>query len=94
MLQLQKGKYFGVQNQVVHLPNLVITDTEYTHDKVDWHCHQNPYFTFIIEGNIAEINKKERFECDPGTLLFHHRQDEHYNIKHPGYTRGFHIVLS
>ena len=91
MLKLQKGKYFGIQNQATYLSNLVITDTEYTHDKVDWHYHQNPYFTFILDGNIAEISKKNSHECNPGTLLFHHSQDAHYNVKHPGYAHGFHI---
>jgi AraC family transcriptional regulator len=91
MLQLQKGKYFGAQNHTVNLNGLIITDTEYTHDRVDWHTHQNPYFTFIIEGNMLEANKKESYQCGPGTLLFHNWQDAHYNIKPPGYTRGFHI---
>jgi AraC family transcriptional regulator len=93
MLQLQKGKYFGVQNKVIHLDNLVITDTEYTHDRVDWHTHQNPYFTFLLAGNMQETNKKETYECSAGTLLFHNWQDAHCNVKHPGYTRGFHIEL-
>lgn len=93
MLQLQKGKYFGVQNKAIQLDNLVITDTEYTHDRVEWHTHQNPYFTFLLTGNMLETNKKESYECSAGTLLFHNWQDAHCNIKHPGYTRGFHIEL-
>ncbi|WP_184542457.1 helix-turn-helix transcriptional regulator [Mucilaginibacter sp. FT3.2] len=93
MLQLQKGKYFGIQNKAIHLDNIVITDTEYTHDRVDWHTHQNPYFTFLLTGNMRETNKKESYECNAGTLLFHNWQDAHCNIKHPGHTRGFHIEL-
>lgn len=91
MLQLQKGKYFGMQNHAINLDGLIITDTEYTHDYVDWHTHQNPYFTFIIEGQMVEANKVESYQCGPGTLLFHNWQDAHYNTKPPGYTRGFHI---
>lgn len=93
MLQLQKGKYFGIQNKAIQLDNLIITDTEYTHDRVDWHTHQNPYFTFLLTGNMLETNKKESYECSEGTLLFHNWQDAHCNIKRPGYTRGFHIEL-
>lgn len=93
MLQLEKGKYFGIQNKAIHLDNLIITDTEYTHDKVDWHTHQNPYFTFLLTGNMQETNKKESYECSAGTLLFHNWQDAHCNTKYPGYTRGFHIEL-
>jgi AraC-like DNA-binding protein len=93
MLQLQKGNYFGIQNKMIQLDNLIITDTEYTHDKVDWHTHQNPYFTFMLTGNMKETNKNGSYECQAGTLLFHNWQDAHCNIKHPGYTRGFHIEL-
>ncbi|HEY9197362.1 MAG TPA: AraC family transcriptional regulator, partial [Mucilaginibacter sp.] len=93
MLQLQKGKYFGIQNKVIHLDHLIITDTEYTHDRVDWHTHQNPYFTFLLTGNMLETNKKESYECRAGTLLFHNWQDAHCNVKRPVYTRGFHIEL-
>jgi len=93
MLQLQKGKYFGIENKALQLDNLLITDTEYTHDHVDWHTHQNPYFTFLLVGNMQETNKKQTYHCNAGTLLFHNWQDAHYNIKPPGYTRGFHIEL-
>ncbi len=93
MLELQKGKYFGRENKVIRLDNLIVTDTEYTHDKVDWHTHQNPYFTFLLAGHMLETNKKGSYECSAGTLLFHNWQDAHYNIKPPGYTRGFHIEL-
>ncbi|WDF75925.1 helix-turn-helix transcriptional regulator [Mucilaginibacter sp. KACC 22773] len=93
MLQLEKGKYFGIQNKAIHLDNLIVTDTEYTYDKVDWHTHENPYFTFLLTGNMQETNKKESYECNAGTLLFHNWQDAHCNVKHPGYTRGFHIEL-
>jgi AraC family transcriptional regulator len=34
------------------------------------------------------------YECTPGSLLFHNWQDSHYNIKPPGFTRGFHIELA
>lgn len=93
MLQLQKGKYFGIQNKAIHLDHLIITDTEYTHDRVDWHTHQNPYFTFLLVGNMLETNKKGSYECSAGTLLFHNWQDAHCNVKRPVYTRGFHIEL-
>jgi AraC family transcriptional regulator len=93
MLQLQKGKFFGTHNQVVQLDHLLLTDTEYTNDYVDWHYHQNPYFTFILTGHVVEGNRRAKYECGTGTLLYHQWQDPHYNIKQPVYTRGFHIEL-
>jgi AraC family transcriptional regulator len=60
---------------------------------VDWHYHENPYFTFILQGNVMEGNKKETFNCGAGTLLFHNWHEAHYNVKPKGFTRGFHIEL-
>ncbi|MET0461831.1 MAG: AraC family transcriptional regulator [Chitinophagaceae bacterium] len=90
---LTTGQFFGQTNQRIHLNGLTITDTEYTHEKVDWHHHENPYFTFILQGAVLEGNKKETYHCTAGSLLFHNWQDAHYNIKPPGFTRGFHIEI-
>lgn len=94
MLELQTGTFFGAHHRVINLPGLVITDTQYTKEKVDWHYHQNPYFTFLLQGSMLEANKKERYECLPGTLLYHHWQDAHYNVKGQGFVQGFHVELS
>jgi len=94
MRNLKAGEFFGTTNETVELTGLTLTDTEYTHQKVDWHWHEKPYFTFIIQGKVIEINQKETYHCTPGTLLFHNWQDAHYNIKPPGFTRGFHVELN
>jgi YesN/AraC family two-component response regulator len=93
MQQLTKGKYYGSHKKITENNGLIISDTVYTHPKVDWHYHENIYFTFLINGKLFEVNKKESYECLPGTLLFHNWQDAHYNIKPPGYARGFHIEI-
>ena len=94
MNTLRKGEYFGETNQMVNLEGLTITDTEYTHPYVDWHYHENAYFTFLLQGNMTEGNRKETYGCSAGTLLYHHWEDPHYNIKPDIFTRGFHIELS
>jgi len=94
MKQLQKGEFFGQTNKTIHSDGLILTDTEYTKPTVDWHYHENAYFTFILQGNVIEGNKKETYNCSPGSLLFHNWQEPHYNIKPEGFTRGFHIELS
>jgi AraC-like DNA-binding protein len=93
MKELKKGEYFGKHFHKLQLDNFLITDTEYTHSKVDWHSHENPYFTYLLQGKLLEANKKETYYLSPGSLLFHNWQDEHYNIKPPDFTRGFHIEL-
>lgn len=93
MKLLQSGQFYGQTNNTIILNGLTLTDTEYTQEKVDWHYHANAYFTFILQGNIIEGNKKEVYNCSAGELLFHNWQEPHYNIKPKGFTRGFHIEL-
>jgi len=93
MKHLQSGEFHGNTNKTIDLNDVILTDTEYTHDKVDWHYHENAYFTFLLQGNVIEGNKREIYTCSAGSLLYHNWQDPHYNIKPPGFTRGFHIEL-
>jgi len=93
MNYLSKGEFYGQTNEKLSIEGLTLTDTEYTHDKVDWHYHEHPYFTFILEGKLLEGNKKETWHCPAGTLLFHNWQEPHYNTKPKGFARGFHIEL-
>lgn len=94
MKQLYTGEFYGQTNQTIYLNGITLTDTEYTHDYVDWHYHENAYFTFILQGNVIEGNKKEVYNCSAGSLLFHNWQEPHYNIKPEGYTRGFQIEMN
>ena len=93
MNQSRRGEFYGQTNKTINLDGITLTNTVYTHDKVDWHYHENAYFTFILEGNVIEGNKKEIYNCSAGSLLFHNWQEPHYNIKPEGFTRGFHIEI-
>ena len=94
MKEVKKGEFFGSHYQKIKFDDVIITDTEYIHAKVDWHYHENPYFTYLLEGKLFEENKKTSYFLAPGSLLFHNWQDSHHNIKPPEYTRGFHIDLN
>lgn len=93
MKQLKTGSFFGDTNQTLHTGGITLTDTEYTHPRVDWHYHENAYFTFILAGNVLEGDHKGIHHCPAGTLLFHNCQEPHYNIKPDGFTRGFHAEI-
>ena len=88
---LRSGNFFGQTNRIIRLGGITLTDTEYTHSYVDWHFHENAYFTFILLGKLIEGNKRATYSCSNGGLLFHSWQEPHFNIKPDGYTRGFHI---
>ncbi|MBE2219286.1 MAG: helix-turn-helix transcriptional regulator [Ignavibacteria bacterium] len=94
MEYLQKGKYYGIPQKTLSFNGLLLVDNEYVKDKVDWHYHENAYFTYLLKGKLIETSKKTSHTCVPGTLLFHYSGDPHYNIKPPGYTRGFQIEFN
>ncbi len=91
MQQLGAGQFFGQTNRLLRVGELTLTDTEYTHERVDWHYHENAYFTLILAGQVLEGDARQQQLCTAGSLLYHHWQEAHYNRKPPGYTRGFHI---
>lgn len=93
MLEMRKGHFFGDTNLKLDLGGITVTKTVYTHDYVDWHCHENAYFTFILCGGLIETDKKNTFRCGPGALLFHYWEEAHCNIKPPEFTQGFHIEI-
>lgn len=93
MNYLEKGKYYGVPQKVINLNGLIITDNEYVLDRVDWHYHENAYFTYMLKGGLQETGRRSSYDCRPGSLLFHNSQESHYNIKHPGYARGFQVEI-
>lgn len=94
MHQLSAGQFFGETAGNLNLNGVILTETEYTHPFVDWHYHENRYFTFILQGRVIEGNKKETYHCDAGTLLFHNWQEPHFNQLPPGKTRGLHLEVT
>lgn len=70
MKQLSKGQFYGETNFRRSVDSLTLTDTVYTHDFVDWHYHETPYFTFLLQGGLTEGYKKERKNLRPGVFCF------------------------
>ena len=94
MKQLQSGQHFGAPKKAVLLPGVVLTEAGYTPGiDVPWHYHENAYFYYHLHGRLDEVNKKESLTCIPGTLLFHHWQDPHYDKKFSQDALFFHIEL-
>lgn len=93
MEQLRSGHFYGLTNRKVEFSGLVLTDTEYTCPFVDWHYHENAYFTLVLQGRVIERNHEQEYRCTAGDLLFHHSQEAHYNVKPSGYTRGFQLEV-
>lgn len=87
------GQFYGKTNESLFLNGIILDDSDYIHDTVDWHYHENAYFTFLLEGSSLDGNKKQIHECSAGSLLFQNWQDPHYNVGSKQYSRGFHVEI-
>ena len=90
---LQRAERHVGERKTIQLPGvtLSIVDMEHARNHVGWHSHENPHFTFILQGAVIEGTKTDVHECSPGDLLFHGRFEPHYNVKLEGNHRGLHL---
>lgn len=93
MQQLHKGIFFGHTDRKICLNGITITETDYVHSFVDWHYHELPYFTYLLQGQLLEANHRQMYQCVAGDVLFHNWQDAHYNRRPGGAARGFHVEI-
>lgn len=94
MESLGLGEFRGETYQTVVFDGITATETEYDYKFIDWHYHENPYFSLTTLGACRDINKHETFECGTDSLLFHNCREPHYNSKTDTLTRGFQVELT
>lgn len=88
---LTKGKYYGEKRLEIDNKGIILSEYNYHMPSTDWHFHENPYFMYVIEGNVYDVNKKRKIACTSGSLLLHNWNEMHFNTKESDFARGFHI---
>ena len=88
---LTAGTYYGAKKSEFDFTGVLFSEYDYRSPSTDWHFHENPYFMYVLQGNLFDINKKIKTHCNPGSLLFHNWQEAHCNTRETDYARGFHI---
>lgn len=91
MKTLKKGNYYGEKKEELFVNGIVLSEYDYLIPKTDWHLHENPYFMYLLNGNLYDVNKKQKTVCPTGSFLLHNWQEAHFNAKHSNNARGFHI---
>lgn len=89
----QKGEYYGKEENVFTQNGFSLSEYNYLDSGTPWHFHENPYFMFVLNGNMLDVNKKNTSHCPAGSLIFHNWQDPHLNTRESNLARGFHIEL-
>ena len=88
---LTKGQYYGSRHTESIYNGFVVSHYDYTEIKTDWHCHENPYFMYVLDGNMKSITKRGESLCPPGSLMYTNWHELHYGSKHTRDASGFHI---
>jgi len=94
MRLLKSGQHFGINKRTLKLDGSILTEaTSSPEMSVPLHYHENAYFFFHLSGKLDEVNKKNTVTCVPGTLLFHHWQDPHYDKNFSDNASFFHVEI-
>lgn len=88
---LTKGKYYGNRNSEKSFNGVLLSQYKYTGITTDWHYHENPYFMYVLQGNMKDCNAKVKTLCPSGSLMFNNWQEPHYGSKHSAEANGFHL---
>ena len=59
MEYLESSDPVGRNDHIFSFENVTVTETEYYYKVIDWHQHDNPYFSFVLEGHCRESNRKK-----------------------------------
>ncbi len=90
---LKRAERHVGERKTIQLPGVTLSIVDLAHERnrVGWHTHENPHFTFILQGDVIEGTKTDVHECSAGDLLFHGRFEPHYNDKLEGDHRCLHL---
>jgi len=95
MKVLSKGQYYGVKDAEQSFDGILLSQYNYAtgekESRTDWHYHENPYFMYVLEGNMMDCNRKVKSLCPAGSLMFNNWQEAHYGSKHSKTAAGFHL---
>jgi AraC family transcriptional regulator len=94
MNYFKTGYFSGTNSQIAVLEDITVTETEFEYKVIDWHRHEDPYFSFVLTGNCYESDRKKAYYCPPGSLLFHNAQEAHYNVKSGEVSLGVQVEIN
>ena len=88
---LSSGEYYGDKRSELHHDGIMLSKYKYTGIKTDWHYHENPYFMYVLQGNMKDCNRRATTLCPTGSLMFNNWEESHYGSKHSTDAAGFHL---
>ena len=90
---LSSGKYYGDKKIEYKFNGIILSEYNYHKPRTPWHFHENPYFMYVLEGIMTDVNKHRHSKIPAGSLVFHNWQEVHMNEKVSKFGRGFQLEL-
>lgn len=86
-----KGKYYGKRDTELSCDEILLSKYDYHLDETPWHYHENPYFMYVLHGDMIDCNTKLKTLLPAGSLMFNNWQEAHFGSKHSDKAGGFHL---
>ncbi|MDA3615232.1 AraC family transcriptional regulator [Polluticaenibacter yanchengensis] len=94
MRKLNKGNYSGNVHQLIEHSGLITSQTTYTGNyNIDFHYHENPHLTFILQGGNLEYKSNQNAIKDTGTVLFYYSGELHKTLPTITSTKNLNIEI-
>lgn len=100
MRELNSGRYFGSAIKNRNIGGIWTSLARYDDSLCskrpihnDWHFHQNPHFSFILEGGNIERRKTSSAESLPGQVCFYHAGEPHQNVNVLYPSKNFNVEI-
>lgn len=77
---LDRGKYLDQAQKAMDYENLHLSQTRhFVHSSTDFHHHQNPYLSILLQGKYVEKSENFQNNIQPGDILFRPKDYLHQN---------------
>lgn len=91
VITLSPGRYYGTLHDEWHVDGLILSEYDYHAPQTDRHHHENPYFMYVLDGQVHDHSRHGHHRLAAGSLIVHNWEESHYNVRHSPRARGFHV---
>ncbi|MBV7531698.1 helix-turn-helix domain-containing protein [Chitinophaga sp. sic0106] len=92
---LEAGTYVGARVRQQVFDGIIASENFYEGGTIsDWHFHENPHFSHILQGGSKEIRGKSPEQQLPGSSLYYYPGIAHQNMNYQSGTRIFNLEFT
>ncbi|MEO0731872.1 MAG: helix-turn-helix transcriptional regulator [Bacteroidota bacterium] len=90
---LSQSQYFGTRRHEMLHRGISLSEYDYYEPGTPWHYHENPYFMYVLAGNMVDVAKSGSSLLPPGSLMFLNWEETHRTDKRSRRGRGMHLQI-